>query len=373
VKIFVVDRYYPRFLTAYYRAHPQVRQESYVEQKRHLMATCFGTSDFYSRNLRQLGHEADEVVWNAEPLQRAWAAESGNRALRATYGLRGRRWRGVPVPTIGISAQWYDLVLLAQIAAVQPDVLYVQDAGWLSTFVLSEARPLVRLIAAQHASPIVGTGAKGFDVVISSLPNLVERFRADGLKSEYLPLAFESSILHRARGTSGDHYDTVFIGSFTPAHAAGTRFLDEVAAKTPVDFWGHGDFGLREAPSVRRRFHGEAWGLDMYRVLGSAKIGLNRHIDVAAIYSNNMRLYETTGMGALLITDARTNLGQLFRVGTEVVSYTTAGECAELVRHFLERDAERRQIAHAGQERTLREHSYRTRMEQLVELLGRYL
>ena len=45
------------------------------------------------------------------------------------------------------------------------------------------------------------------------------------------------------------------------------------------------------------------------------RIVVNRHIDVAEGYANNMRLYEATGMGALLITDRGRNLGELFEPG----------------------------------------------------------
>ena len=59
----------------------------------------------------------------------------------------------------------------------------------------------------------------------------------------------------------------------------------------------------------------------MYRVLARSKIALNRHIDVAEDHANNMRLYEATGVGTFLITDAKRNLSELFEPGEEVVTY----------------------------------------------------
>jgi spore maturation protein CgeB len=86
-----------------------------------------------------------------------------------------------------------------------------------------------------------------------------------------------------------------------------------------------------------------------------------------------MRLYEATGCGALLLTDAKDNLGDLFEVGKEVVAYRSGAEAAELVRHYLANSKERIAIARAGQQRTLATHSYRQRMAELVEILGRHL
>ena len=40
----------------------------------------------------------------------------------------------------------------------------------------------------------------------------------------------------------------------------------------------------------------------MYNILSRSKISFNRHINVAENNANNMRLYEATGMGSLLLT-----------------------------------------------------------------------
>ena len=40
----------------------------------------------------------------------------------------------------------------------------------------------------------------------------------------------------------------------------------------------------------------------MYKILGRSKISFNRHINTAENNANNMRLYEATGMGSLLLT-----------------------------------------------------------------------
>ena len=42
---------------------------------------------------------------------------------------------------------------------------------------------------------------------------------------------------------------------------------------------------------------------------------------MAKSYANNMRLYEATGVGALLVTDWKENLGEMFEPGKEVVAY----------------------------------------------------
>lgn len=111
----------------------------------------------------------------------------------------------------------------------------------------------------------------------------------------------------------------------------------------------------------------------MYRTLARSRITLNRHIDVAENYANNMRLYEATGVGTLLLTDRKDNLGELFEIGKEVLAYSSKEEAAEMIHYYLAHPDEAQEIARAGQKRTLSEHTYRHRMEELVPILQRYL
>ncbi len=78
-------------------------------------------------------------------------------------------------------------------------------------------------------------------------------------------------------------------------------------------------------------------------------------------------------MGALLMTDWKENLHELFEPGKEVVAYRSSHECAALVRYYLEHDNEREAIAHAGQERTLREHTEYQRTQELIEIVDKYI
>ena len=110
----------------------------------------------------------------------------------------------------------------------------------------------------------------------------------------------------------------------------------------------------------------------MFQILHDSRLALNHHGD-ATPYANNMRLYEATGVGTLLITDWKENLHEMFEPGKEVIAYRTPEECAELIQYYLEHVEERETVARAGQERTLREHTYHRRMQELVDILERYL
>jgi len=110
----------------------------------------------------------------------------------------------------------------------------------------------------------------------------------------------------------------------------------------------------------------------MYRVLYESRIAVNRHGGIAGNFAVNMRLYEASGMGALLLTDGGESLDRLFGIGQELVVWNTASELQELIHHYLRDEAARREIAAAGQRRTLREHTYAHRMQELVSILERH-
>jgi spore maturation protein CgeB len=130
---------------------------------------------------------------------------------------------------------------------------------------------------------------------------------------------------------------------------------------------------LAGASPVIACHRGAAWGVQMLDVLHKSRITLNHHIDVAEGYAGNLRLFEATGLGSLLITDWKKNLHEMFEPGKEVVAYRSPEECAEMVTYYLDHDDERQAIARAGQQRTLRDHTFHHRMQELAGIVQRYL
>jgi spore maturation protein CgeB len=86
-----------------------------------------------------------------------------------------------------------------------------------------------------------------------------------------------------------------------------------------------------------------------------------------------MRLYESTGVGTMLLTDYKDNLHTLFGVDTEVAVYHNAQDCLGKIDYYLTHEKERQQLAEAGQHRTLNEHTYHHRMQEFVEIIKPYL
>jgi hypothetical protein len=383
--IVIVD--YPDYLHWLYASQPGLERLGYGDQVRTRVDSLHGSADFYSANLRALGHEA-WVVWaNNEAMQMAWAREHGVRVRTPSAGALGaaavrraghaarrgplrhlRRFlRPVLHPLSG--KRWLYDILAAQIQAFRPDVLLNQAVDTLSGVFFREMKPHTGLVVGQVAARLrAGVELRSYDFMLSSLPNLVEEFRGMGVPTALNRLAFEPRVLESVERAAQD-IPVSFIGSISPEHGERVRLVEHLCERTEISIWGNGVERLPVGSSIRSRYAGPAWGRDMYRLLGASKITVNNHGSWAASYANNMRLFEATGMGTLLLTDWKANLHQMFEPDREVVTYRDHEECAERIRHYLNRPEDRLSIARAGQRRTLRDHTYRQRMEELVEAL----
>ncbi len=373
MKVAILDTYYPQFLKSFYAKHSGLQGRSSDEQTQALLNAVFGTSDFYSRHMKNMGVEVHDLIVNCVPLQKTWALENNVAFSSWALNLPHRTFR---LPFIGAKlAALPGLmeVAVAQIRELKPDVLYCQDLSFFPGDVLKELKSHVKLIVGQIACPLPPESfLKGYDLILTSFPHFVPRLRAMGVPSEYFRIGFDTRVLDVLGNVEKD-IGASFVGGISRHHGKAVPLLEYLAATTPIEFFGYGSKSLPRKSPIRKRHHGEVWGLDMYRALARSRITINRHINVAENNANNMRLFEATGVGTLLITDSKYNLSELFEVGKEVVSYSTPEEASELIRHYLSNPDEAAKIARAGQKRTLKDHTYENRMRELTPILEKYL
>jgi hypothetical protein len=379
MRFLIIDTDYPDFLNWFYDQHPGLKKAPYAMQEQARIDTLFGQVDFSSSNLNKLGHEATSIYANNEPMQKAWAREHGLK-LASDWQLR---WRRGIVPWISRvrNERWPYDVLTAQIRYYKPDVVVNLAMNGISSRFLQEMKPYFRLLVGKiNCTMPRGEDWSVYDLVLSSVPQLVESFRSLGVPSEMNRLAFEPVLLTRL-DRKGPEIPVSFVGSFYAEHAERISFLEHLCSYPQIQVWGSGLNRLRHDSPIRSRYVGTAWGIEMYQILHKSKMTLNYHgalqrlhtgeLDVVVVgpYANNLRLYEATGVGTLLVTDWKGNLHELFEPGKEVVAYRTPEECAEMVQYYLEHETERQAISLAGQRRTLRDHTYRQRMQELVALV----
>jgi len=377
MRILILDTYYSEPLGAIYDGNPGLERRPYAEQLRTIYDYGFGRGDSFPATLQKLGHSADQFIINATSVQRRWAEEHGIVVESSEFqqlarrGYQSVRWRLGFRKRLMLDS-WEQKVIAAQVEKFAPDVVIFADVLPFSVALLKKLKAKNRLLVGEIGYPIPDHfDLRQYDLILSGAPHFLDHFRKAGLHAELFRLGFDSSILkrlHRAERV----LDAVFIGTVGDLHTRRTAMLEELAQRVPISCFGHCADSLPADSPLRAKMQPPLWGYDMYRTLQQARIAINMHIDVAENRAGNIRLYEATGMGTLLLTDWKSNLPELFEVGREVVAYHSVEECAEQISYYLAHEEERAAIAAAGQRRTLTEHTIDCRTRELVGILERY-
>jgi len=367
MRILIIDHYYPAYLDYLYKKNSDFFYLNYNEQKNAIFNNCFGVANFYSKNLKKLGHVAQEIIYNNEVLQKQWAKEKKLKYSKSYF-------KNIPKLRTWLKSNWEEKILKAQIEEFSPDIIYCQNLSYPNQNFLQELKKRVKLIIGQVACPIDfdKQKLKAFDIILTSFPHYVDRFKKIGINSEYFKIGFEDSIIKKLKKSEKQN-EAVFVGGFSKRHSEAINIFEYLAKNTNLNFWGYGANELSANSIIKQNHRGESWGINMYNILYNSRISINRHIDAAENYANNMRLYESTGVGTMLITDNKNNINELFKVGKEIETYKSKEELLEKINYYLSHEEERDKIAKAGQARTLKDHTYKTRMKELVQILNKYL
>lgn len=80
----------------------------------------------------------------------------------------------------------------------------------------------------------------------------------------------------------------------------------------------------------------------------------------------NQRIFDVPAAGAFVLTDWREQMDALLEPGREVIAYHSPEEAADLAAYYLSHPAEREQIAKAGRQRVLAEHTWEKRLTSII-------
>lgn len=377
LRIACLTTFYPLYLRKFYANQPFFKNESYIRQQEMLLDDLFGWSDFFPRNFRKLGHNAMEIVANAEWLQKQWAAEHHQRYQENN---------------------WIHDIVIAQLKEFQPDVLFIEDCFTFTSAKIQEIRSKIssiKFVLLHHGARDEGiTAFKEADLVVTNFQWLSEKLKRQKIGSVVLKHAFETTILDKLEKQKRC-YEVSFVGSLFPVHHRRYRLLRYLSDKVPISIWTP---SLNTSISalivsclksifkgrlksfvdheinlpIRKRFRGQAFGQEMYQVFHDSKITVSVHED-AQNGASNMRLFEATGVGTCLVTDWQENLPELFEPEKEVVTFRSPEECVEKIKWLLAHPRERDAVARAGQARTLRDHTFKQRAAQIIDIIERNL
>lgn len=368
---------YDAYLDFFYEKNRNVDAFSYEELYSLFTEDCFAESDFIHRYLREIGIESKVVFYNNLKLQRKWKEEFAD-------------------------LEPFEIVV-NQIRDYEPDVIYISDIAILSREQLLE----IKNYAGSKKVKLVGfcfflltdKNVMGvidlFDQVYTGAQHYVDAYREKCVDAKLLRHAFDSSVYERCASECRKK-EVVFLGNVFLGKDVHSNRLDMLKALidsgVPYSFYG-GIYGAENNGSVLRRIkniiypskeqrllylikngnrqnhYPNIFGIDYYRILSEKLICVNCHIAAIGQGAGNMRMFEATGMGTCLLTDAKDENAALFEIDKEIVTYSNMEEFRDKVKWLIENPDRAAQIAKAGQEKTFRVHSYRNKALTLNEHL----
>lgn len=234
-----------------------------------------------------------------------------------------------------------------------------------------------------------------FDQIYTGAQNYVEIYAQKGINVKLLRHAFEPSVYERYAAEYRKN-EVVFLGNVFLGRDVHSNRLDMLKSLidggVPYSFYG-GIYGNETDGSILRRIKdsvrpskekriiryimdSDKWnqypnifGSEYYRTLSQYSVCVNCHIAAIGQGAGNMRMFEATGMGACLLTDAKDENAAIFEIDKEIVVYSDMREFQEKVRWLIENPNQAARIARAGQKKTFRVHSYKNKALILNEYL----
>ncbi len=80
----------------------------------------------------------------------------------------------------------------------------------------------------------------------------------------------------------------------------------------------------------------------------------------------NQRVFDVPSTGSFLLTDYRSQIEEHYELGKEVICYRETDEIGDLVSFYLKNDTARQKIVEKAYNRTCRDHTYKNRMDVMI-------
>ena len=375
LRLLRISSIYPYFLNEIEK-NIFLKSDDYIDSLNKIFAQKYSVSNYITKALIEKNYECIEIIDNANFLQEKWVNDYGD------------------------SSSGED-ILIQQIKYYRPDILYIGNASLAdSTFIKKIKKfSFVKLILCFHCAPFTPTIIKNLrnvDAVVTCTKGYQEIISKELNKNVLLMQhAFDSRQELNSNEEIRD-IDISFIGSLfinKGLHINRVELIYELMKKFKNNYIAINFsnkfflyFGVLILKSIFKFDFFEkisffykllyiyyfskkpVFGNKMLKILTKTKILVNTHIENTE-YAGNMRLFEGTGCGCLLITDIKKDIDKLFEPEEEIELFRDKEDLIKKCTYYLKNDNKLNMIANAGLKRTLSFHSYKIR----VDLLNNFI
>lgn len=240
-----------------------------------------------------------------------------------------------------------------------PIGIWVADDPYMITFHLKKARP--------------------FHFVITEDSGCLPVYQKNKIKAIHLPLAVNPRHYHPMKVSNNYNYDISFVGSALPIRL---KIIDEMAdflldkrfiiigrwwerLKNYSKLKPHIINNTIPPDEVVKYYNGSKIVLNIHRT----KNDVNKNPLGIPAYTPNNRTFDIAACRSFQLATCRRDLKNYFDLETEMVCFSNVKDLKEKINYYLKHNDAREQIAKNAYLRTMKEHKYVNRLEELVEIL----
>ena len=371
IKLLRISSIYPDFLSEL-KKNIFLKSDNYFESLNKIFAQKYSVSNYITKALIEKNYECVEIINNVNFLQEKWVNEYGDSSSNED-------------------------ILIQQIQYYKPDILYIGNVSIVNSTFIKKIKKFnfVKLILCFHCAPFtpsiiknlkdvdaIVTCTKGYQQSISQKLNknillMHHAFDSDQQLSSSeemrdIDVSFVGSLflnkgLHSNRVEMIYELMKKFKNNYIAINFSNKFFLNFVS----LIFRSIFKFDLFKKISFFYRLiyiyyfsKKPIFGKKMLKILNRTKILVNTHIEDTE-YAGNMRLFEGTGSGCLLITDVKKDIDKLFKPNEEIELFSDKLDLIKKCTYYLKNQDKLNNISKAGLKKTLNFHSYKHRADLL--------
>jgi spore maturation protein CgeB len=352
-----------------------INRLSFEELRTQLFGLFINEFDQYTYYLSDSNkYHIEEIIFNDIILQKKWAQE---------HGLN---------PNLSL-----DEIFIEQIKFYKPAIMMDNNNYFMyhDAIAFKKKYNVSKIIAWDgYTGSDFSKQSKGVDLVLTCVEYIKNIYQDLGFASQLLPFGFDKRIFNQLENTLNVKNQLCFTGSISDnVHKERKELLLNII-KNKVSFELHiSNLGLKNTLislaqiralkdlrwrdfmdyyQLQQHNLGGVYGIEMFKTIGSSSIQLNSHGD-GAQQAGNMRLYEATGMGTLLLSDWKSNISSIFEPEKEIITYKTKAEAIDKAKYYLKHTDEAKAIAMNGQKRTFAQYSTQNRILQFETICDKLI
>jgi spore maturation protein CgeB len=210
-----------------------------------------------------------------------------------------------------------------------------------------------------------------YDFVFSNSSVSPLDYRRVGVRNaHFLPTACAPAVHRVVPAAEPYRCEVCFAGDWSPLREL---VMEGLAARFEARVFGPWQRKLKpDSPLRAKLVNGFFSPEEMATMFASAQVVLNVHTWFGEFdHGLNPRLFEAAGCASYQLVDWKREIPQLFEVPAQIVCYRTLDEIPELVAAALAAPTATRETGLAAQRRAYQDHTYRARMQTLLDTVGR--